>query len=1002
MKNTSKYIPLNSMDSSFFKMALSIILSAFITQGAMAQLSDGEKSTINSMLPQPVPKSPNVAALGKFSDYPVNYFSGVPEISIPIFEITSGELSVPITLSYHASGIKPSDVASWVGLGWSLSAGGNVSRNVLGKRDEEDFYTRTLIPSPNGCIDYTYLKQSALSTIDTQPDVFSYSFPGGSGKFMFTGNGNPDPYLIPYAPYIIKPTFASNAFTKFEITNEHGVLHRFGTSSTQATSQEFTSSVTGGNPTLGATTAWHLMEMVSPNTDDQISFTYQDAGMCTMSDISYYETVQDQCQIGNSTCPDSQPLIPQSASINTAVNQQAVSVITYKNGKVEFVMGDLRSDQTQLHSLDYINIYSLVNGQYTLLKTIKFIYSYFTIQGNNARLKLDALQFLDSNGALVQNYKFSYFSTDFPWTSSYGYPINARDLWGYYNGAVQNTDLILKKSIYFLPNGATTGAWTTIGGADDRSVNVDYIKNGVLKRIDFPTGGYTEFDFEANQYYNYYDAPGTPTLAGGLRVASITSSAGSDTPSVVKIYKYGSGGNYTSGVGVANFSQYSYNYKSVQSLVLKACDAQMPSYKYMSTTYYSNSAYNTDNFDSSPVIYPNVTEYFGDPAGNNIGRTEYEYDNGYPQTDNDQIVPPSNKYYRDSYFWKRGKLTHSVTYDNSNNKLSEKTIEYTGLQTNDKIVSVGAFQYNIYLGPYCDISDACILPSGDYVDPSDFSFTSFYQHSGAWLETKTTSKTYNYGDVNNYVMTEVSKTYDPTKLQPIQTTNTGSNKDQVVTINKYPFDLTTSPAARGNVLGIQMLNTKNIISSPIETFTYRQNTDGSNSRVIAGQLTTYRQNDANTNYVVPDQIYLWESPQPMPADNYGRVSTDPDNSSLVIDPNQKPRINMLGYDSYGNVLSVAKTNDVTVSYFYGYNHSLPIAEVKDALNTTNAQEIFYESFEESNSASVITNASLSHAGKNYFNGAYTTTFAIPNSKSYKLEYWYLANGKWSYNTKTYT
>ncbi|HEY8934410.1 MAG TPA: hypothetical protein VIM65_04290, partial [Cyclobacteriaceae bacterium] len=183
---------------------------------------------------------------------------------------------------------------------------------------------------------------------------------------------------------------------------------------------------------------------------------------------------------------------------------------------------------------------------------------------------------------------------------------------------------------------------------------------------------------------------------------------------------------------------------------------------------------------------------------------------------------------------------------------------------------------------------------------------------------------------------------------------------------------------------------------------YRQNTDGSNSRVIAGQLTTYRQNEANTNFVVPDQIYLWESALPVPSVSYGRVSTNSDNSNLIIDANQRPRINMLGYDSYGNVLSVAKINDVTVSYFYGYNHSLPIAEVKDALNTTSAKEIFYESFEESNSASVITNTSLSHAGKNYVNGAYTTTFVIPNSKSYKLEYWYLANGKWNYNTKAYT
>jgi len=54
-------------------------------------------------MPQPVPASPNVAALAKFGDYQVSHFTGLPEISIPIFEVKNGSLSIPITLSYHAS-----------------------------------------------------------------------------------------------------------------------------------------------------------------------------------------------------------------------------------------------------------------------------------------------------------------------------------------------------------------------------------------------------------------------------------------------------------------------------------------------------------------------------------------------------------------------------------------------------------------------------------------------------------------------------------------------------------------------------------------------------------------------------------------------------------------------------------------------------------------------------------------------------------------------------------
>src|SRR6267142_4085948 len=96
--------------------AISILLFSFFFSQAQQHVQD----LIKRLMPQPVPASPNVAALGKFGDYPVSYFTGVPDISIPIFEVKSGGLSVPITLSYHASGIKPTDVASWVGLGWAF------------------------------------------------------------------------------------------------------------------------------------------------------------------------------------------------------------------------------------------------------------------------------------------------------------------------------------------------------------------------------------------------------------------------------------------------------------------------------------------------------------------------------------------------------------------------------------------------------------------------------------------------------------------------------------------------------------------------------------------------------------------------------------------------------------------------------------------------------------------------------------------------------------------
>ncbi|MCB0634102.1 MAG: hypothetical protein KDD15_30435, partial [Lewinella sp.] len=90
----------------------------------------------NNLIGGVVTPPPNVGALGKFIDIPVNLAQGVPQIGIPIYNLAEGPLSLPISLDYHASGIRVAELASWVGIGWNLRAGGMVSRTVMGIPDE--------------------------------------------------------------------------------------------------------------------------------------------------------------------------------------------------------------------------------------------------------------------------------------------------------------------------------------------------------------------------------------------------------------------------------------------------------------------------------------------------------------------------------------------------------------------------------------------------------------------------------------------------------------------------------------------------------------------------------------------------------------------------------------------------------------------------------------------------------------------------------------------------
>src|SRR4051794_30699453 len=111
--------------------ALKLCALAFIF--LVAKVSNVFAQNLNPLnLSNVIPPSPSVAALNKFLDMPVGYSTGVPDISIPIYNLQSGEMNLPISLSYNASGIKVEEVPSWVGTGWSLNAGGSISRIVRG------------------------------------------------------------------------------------------------------------------------------------------------------------------------------------------------------------------------------------------------------------------------------------------------------------------------------------------------------------------------------------------------------------------------------------------------------------------------------------------------------------------------------------------------------------------------------------------------------------------------------------------------------------------------------------------------------------------------------------------------------------------------------------------------------------------------------------------------------------------------------------------------------
>lgn len=166
----------------------------------------------------PEVKSPNVANFETFGNVPVNFFTGTPNISIPIYTLQSGNIQVPINLSYHPSNVKPATQPGWVGFGWSLNPGGSITRKVNNYQDEyyegensnamtlspyypypEDSSYNYIIPSSdlfnnnpnwNSTSYLQSLTQMGTQTIYTDPlaDEFNFNFLGYSGKFFYSGS----------------------------------------------------------------------------------------------------------------------------------------------------------------------------------------------------------------------------------------------------------------------------------------------------------------------------------------------------------------------------------------------------------------------------------------------------------------------------------------------------------------------------------------------------------------------------------------------------------------------------------------------------------------------------------------------------------------------------------------------------------------------------------------------------------------------------------------------
>jgi hypothetical protein len=875
------------------------------------------------LLPEVFPNAPNTAEIAKHGDYSVNLFTGLPDISIPLYEIQSGDLKVPVTLNYHASGIKVSDVASFVGLGWSLNAGGVINRKLMGSKADENlsedgYMAGNLLKIMNFTAEEEDLKleyydRVRKSFIDVQPDIFSYSFPGHNGKFFFDGMNDYRPVLIPYSPIDLQYS-VTNEQLSFNIKDAKGNQYIFG--------KNYKESVTNNQGNYSVT-AWNLEEIISQKGQDSIQFTYTKSGFTSPTTYSNAWVVDDLVEIYHGETPV-YSANPQASSVESShyssINEQQLSEILFKDGKVVFGLSGTNREDIDAKSLDNIKIYSFdhVSQQYTLQKTIQFHYSYFVTNDvySTKRLKLDSIKVLDSGSNPIQRYSFDY-NTDVMLPSPGS---KAVDYWGYYNGK-DNDMLIPQEEVNFEESGSTTTE--TIGSkiVDGRESDPDFNQACVLKSIHYPTGGYTDFEYETNRYIDDY---GEVKLGGGLRVKSIKSYDGFNATPLEKQYEYGD--------GRSNFEFGSYSFKITQTY--RYYHLYSGGYQYDETkrsrTFVSNPTVDVVPFDAAAVVYPEVTEYYGS-SDKNSGKTIYRFrDKG--DVINIRSTSNNNKPITDSYFYARGQLKEKEHY-----KLLSSG--------NYQIVSKESFTYSVFqqrihetVGLVIDKhtinqlegggGDVLILPSSSIKPDDSNSFGENYYSINTddnYLKSKTIIR-YDPEDETKYTIQTTDYIYDNIAHQQVTKEKTQDSKGSVHEKRmKYPADFIPEGGSSTGNATLDAMLTRNMQAVPVEEWSTQ--TTGTSTLTTAAQINLYQQ--LSLGSIVPASHQRLEIKEPTATFEPSSIVS----GKIQADTRYGRIINFDAYDDKDNLVQYTARNSSPVAIIWGYNQRYPIAEVKNAQNT---------------------------------------------------------------------
>lgn len=511
------------------------------------------------------PNSPSASIISKFQEFKPDLSNGLINISLNLFTLQEGNIVIPINMRFQPGGIKVNDLPSTMGMGWSLEVGGSISQIVNGLDDimgtegdlpnigsylQPSYQSANPIQSTqiNTMSEFFNFDANAISTgnttkllernrflgkiadgwIDAEADEFMYSFPGLSGSLFYDQpNAKFMDSKINSIEVLGYPVYNPSLVQGWTLRDKNNIVYNFGQEG------RYESPLVNNPhavPSMSPVTTvgykypilcdnWPLTQIVDNNANRTINIEYDKVWKYR------YFGKSEQVTFGGNI-----PLQYRSGNVSNMErkgDEFTIKNIIGESAVINFIYDNVLYPN---YSTPVLKSITIKNKQNVLIREISFEYlSFAAIKNDGTNENEASIIFLnkvfendktDVNKPKILLYQFEYINpTQLPKRF-----INAQDKYGYFNGIYNNNTLIPIDELIKLNcvNPSLYGV--------NRIASIQYMLNGMLKKVNYSTGGFSEFFYESNVVNS--------EQVGGFRVNKVIYNTEQNQTNITKEYSY--------------------------------------------------------------------------------------------------------------------------------------------------------------------------------------------------------------------------------------------------------------------------------------------------------------------------------------------------------------------------------------------------------------------------------------------------------------------------------